>query len=119
MPSPTKLTGDVSADTAAAIQFLLETAGKPIYTALQEKHSNEHSALFELATKSSLLMMLYQPGDSTGTSLATAIEKASKKAKLESTVWKSLIEKIQNGETKADVSTEIKQFQSRVAAAIR
>lgn len=119
VPSPTKLTGDVSADTAAAIQFLLETAGKPIYTSLQEKHSNEHSALFELATKSSLLMMLYQPGDSTGTSLATAIEKASKKAKLESTVWKSLIEKIQNGETKADVSTEIKQFQSRVAAAIR
>ena len=118
VPPPAKLTDDASADTAAAISFLLETAGKPIYNSLQEKHGDAHSALFELATKSSLLMLLYQPGDSTSESFASAIERAANKANLEASVWKPLVDKIQNGETKAAVSTEIKQFQSRVAEAI-
>ena len=118
VPAPSKLTDDASADTAAAIQFLLETAGKPLYNSLQKSHGDEHAALFELATKSSLLMMLYQPGDSTSTSFASAIERAAKKAKLETEVWKPLTDKIQNEEPQAKVSAEIRDFQARVAKAI-
>ena len=118
VPAPSKLTDDASADTAAAIQFLLETAGKPLYNSLQKSHGDEHAALFELATKSSLLMMLYQPGDSTSTSFASAIERAAKKAKLETEVWKPLTDKIQNEEPQAKVSAEIGDFQARVAKAI-
>lgn len=119
VPAPEKLSGDATEDTAAAIHFLLESAGKPVYNSLQSKHGDEHAALFELATKSSLLMMLYQPGDSTGESFATAIERAAQKAKLATDVWKPLTDKIQAKATQAAVSKEIKQFQSRVAAAIK
>lgn len=119
VPRPEKLSGDASADTAAAISFLLETAGKPLYSSLEEKHGSKHAALFELATKSSLLMVLYQPEDSTSKSFAAAIETAAKKATLETDVWKPLVDKIRNGDTKEIVGKEIKRFQSQVATTIK
>ena len=119
VPAPSKLTDDASADTAAAIQFLLKTAGEPIYKSLESQHGTEHAALFELATKSSLLMLLYQPGDSMGASLAVAIERSVKKAKLDQGVCKPLVDKINNKDTPAKIRLEVQQFQTRVAAAIK
>ena len=119
VPAPSKLTDDASADTAAAIQFLLKTAGEPMFKSLESQHGTEHAALFELATKSSLLMLLYQPGDSMGASLAVAIERSVKKAKLDQGVCKPLVDKINNKDTPAKIRLEVQQFQTRVAAAIK
>lgn len=118
VPRPEKLTGDVESDTAAAIQFLLDTAGKPIYNTLQENYGDQHSALFELATKSTLLTMLYVPGDSTSQSFSAAIERAATKAQLEESVWLPLVKKVNAKSKQEEVAAEIQRFQKRVAVAI-
>lgn len=114
VPPPGPLTDDASADTASAIQFLLDTAGKPIYMSLEEKHGNESAALFELGTKTTLLSMLYQPGDSTSESFANAIERAARKASLEPTVWKPLVAKTVNGAPTDEVRQAVKDFQTHM-----
>ncbi len=118
VPAPDKQTDDVNTDTAAAIEFLLNKAGKPIYKSLQENHGEDHSALFELAVKSTLLSMLYEPGDSTSEAFATAIRRSAKNASLDEAVWKALTDKVMKQADQAMVTSEIKQFQQRVAQAI-
>ncbi|MEP3480599.1 MAG: hypothetical protein ABJZ55_15220 [Fuerstiella sp.] len=116
VPAPGPLTDDVSADTASAIQFLLNTAGKPIYNSLQEKHGDASSALFELGTKSTLLSMLYQPGDSTSESFASAIERAALKAQVDPTIWKSLVTLVSGKAPVTEVRAEIKRFQKQMSS---
>lgn len=118
VPHPDKLTDDANADTAAAIQFLLVKAGKPIHNSLQQKYGDEQAALFELATKSTLLSMLYQSGDSTGQSIASAIQRAATKAGLEKSTCTPLVELVSNKSPQKDVVAEVQNFQKRVADAI-
>jgi hypothetical protein len=119
VPPPGKLTDDVNADTASAIHYLLDTAGKPVYNSLQDQHGDVHSGLFELATKSTLLTMLYQPGDSTSKSFSAAIKRSAAKAGLGDEVWKPLTDLIDEDASAENVSKEIQQFQKRVVAAVQ
>lgn len=118
VPRPSKLTDDANADTASAIHFLLNTAGKPIYSSLEQSHGEDHSALFELATKSTMLTMMYEPNNSTSEAFATAIKRSAQKAQLAEAIWKPLTDKVNGGSTQKEVITEIKLFQQRVASAI-
>ena len=118
VPAPGPLTDDSIADTAAAIAFLLDTAGKPIYNSLQAEHGDESSALFELGTKSTLLLLLYQPGDSTSEAFASAIERSAGKASLDSSVWQPLVEKVGQGESSENVRSAIQEFQQQMTKAL-
>jgi len=118
VPPPGPLTDDVAGDTAAAIAFLLNTAGKPIYNALQEKFGDVEPALFELATKSTLLSMLYEPGDATSKSFAEAIERAATQAGLDREVWKPLVDLVNSKATQDNVREEIKILRGRVSQAL-
>ena len=118
IPAPDKLTGDVNADTAAAIEFLLSGAGKPVFNDIQNRFGNEQAALFELAIKSTLLTFLYQPGDSMSQSLATAIKRSAVQADLEESIWQPLLSMVQEEATRAELSDAVKNFQMKVAGAI-
>ena len=59
VPDLPRLEGDTAGDTAAAMHYLLDTAGKPIWRQLEAKHDATHGALFELGIKLELLRMLY------------------------------------------------------------
>jgi len=116
VPAPKPVTDDTTADTATAIHFLLDTAGKPIYNALQAKHGDASSAMFELGTKSTLLSMLYQPGDSSSQSFASAIERSALKANLNAEIWQPLVTMVASNSPVAEVRAEIKRFQKEMSS---
>src|SRR5262245_17343480 len=86
-PLPAK-TGEKSEDSASILLFVLRTAGPPIQKALEEKYGAPHARLFELATRSGLLLMLYVPGDSTGATIADVIDRDGPLAHLPEPLWK-------------------------------
>ena len=116
VPAPGPLTDDTSADTASAVQFLLDTAGKPIYNELADKHGDASSALFELGTKSTLLSIMYQPGDSSSKPFASAIQRSARKAELDQAIWQPLVTKIAGKATVDEVHAEIERFQKHMSS---
>ncbi len=119
VPAPKALTENAADDTTAAISFLLQDAGKPIYNSLQEKYGDASSALFELATKSTLLSLLYQPGDSTSESLSSAIQRSASKANLDPAIWQPLVEMISAKASIDEVRDSIKTFQDQVSTFVK
>ena len=56
-PLPESTKGGAS-DSAAALRYVLKTAGEPIGAHLAKEHGGGHAKLFELSTKSSLLLLV-------------------------------------------------------------
>lgn len=115
VPAPDPLTEDSNSDTASAIHFLLETAGKPLHSTLAAKYGEDSSALFELGIKTTLLSMLYQPGDSTSQSFAVAIESAARKANLDSQVWQPLVSGIGAKAPTDEIRHQVKTFHEHMS----
>jgi hypothetical protein len=93
--------------TKPAFNFLLGAAGQEIGRELARRQSADQAALFELAVKSNLLLVLYQPGSSTTGAIAAAIERAGPRANLPATLWQPLLETLTAQASLADVRTAV------------
>ena len=79
-PLPAKV-GDRVKDSAAVMHYLINTTGNPIGSVLAKNHGPEHAAIFEIALKSNMLLILYGPGESTANTIAGVIRSRSANAK--------------------------------------
>lgn len=64
-PLPAK-SGTMPETMADVIHYLIQGDGWAVGQALSDKFDTDHGRLFEVAVKSGLLMILYQPGDDSG-----------------------------------------------------
>jgi hypothetical protein len=94
LPQPPVVGSDETANSAEAIHYLLDVAGKPIGSTLASKHSPAHAAAFELGMKLTLLNLLYLPDDDLGQGLGSVCERLSIKAGVSDAAIRPLITKI-------------------------
>ena len=65
--------GDKIDDKASTLVYLLNTTGNPIGGILGRNYGADHAAIFEIALKSNILLMMYGPGESTSNTIANVI----------------------------------------------
>jgi hypothetical protein len=115
VPEMPARTGDRTKDSAAAIQYLIKQAGEPIGKTLRDKYDVAHAALFEMAAKSQLLLLLYAPGDSLGTSLVTVIRRNAPRADLPENLWKPVADKVEAAATFDQVKAAVTRMHADVS----
>lgn len=92
-----------------AFDYLVRT-GQRIGPEITKQHGAEDAALFEVALKSNILMLLYLPDSQAGHSVAAAIAQAAPKAKLPDELWKPLVEALNKQVPQSDVRAAIKKM---------
>jgi hypothetical protein len=94
-PFPAKAASS-SASSADMIHYLIQGEGAALGTALARKYNDAHGALFEVAVKSNLLILLYGPGDSLGRSIADVIKSRLTKIHLPENLWGNVVTLVNN-----------------------
>jgi hypothetical protein len=105
---------DKSKANADALGYLLKDAGAPIAEKLGSTYGADLSALFEVAVKSNLLLMLYSPGEQEGKTIADLIRRRAPDAKLPEELWRDVPTKIAAGAYFDDVKSAVAKMQSDV-----
>ena len=100
---------DKSLASQQVINYLVVN-GQRIGRELSKQHGPEQSALFEVALKSNILLLLYTPGASAGNSIAAAITRAAPQAKLPDELWKPLIEALGKQAPQTDVRAAVRKM---------
>jgi hypothetical protein len=77
--------------------------GQRLSGALATTHGPDHAGLFDVALKSNLLIMGYEPGSRATAELASAISQASRKTVLSSDLWQPLLKAIADRAPAAEV----------------
>lgn len=93
-PRPADDKVDPHADKA--LEYLFDQ-GQSIGRHLAAQHGDDHAALFELALKSNILLVLYQPGAPVVKSLSATINQAGERAKLPAELWQPLVKLLDEG----------------------
>ena len=94
-PFPAKSAKTAEA-TADLIHYLIQGDGALIGAALARKYDDEHGTLFEVAVKSNLLILLYDPGDSLGQSIAGLIKTRLGSIGLPARLWTGVVTLVDN-----------------------
>jgi len=99
---------------ADVLGYLLRDAGAPIAEKLGSTYGADHAALFEVAVKSNLLLLLYSPGEQEGKTIADVIRRRAPDAKLPEQLWRDVPAKVAAGAYFDDVKTAVAKMQSDV-----
>ena len=102
-----------NAQTDNAMEYLF-TQGQSIGRHLAARYGDDHAALFELAVKSNILLVLYQPGAPAVKALAAAIDPAAQRAKLPSELWQPLLKLLDDGAPAKEVRDAVFQLHADV-----
>jgi hypothetical protein len=81
-----------TATMADVIHYLIQGDGWAIGTALVNHYDKGHGLLFEVAVKSNLLMLLYQPGNDSG--IGNIVKSRCEELKLPPPLWMPLVQAI-------------------------
>lgn len=95
--------------TDPALDYLFKK-GQEIGVALAKNGGPDHAALFEVAVKSNILMVLYKPGSPTTQAIGTAIERAGERAKLPATLLHPLVDVLAAKGTITEVRKAVKEL---------
>jgi hypothetical protein len=96
------VSGSTPPSTDPAIDYLL-TEGQAIGRELMAKFGPDHAALFEVAVKSNVLLVVYQPDAPIVEKIALSIGQAGRTAELPATLWQPLLDALAAKESVADV----------------
>lgn len=107
LPSLPARTGDRVKDSASVMHYLITTTGNPIGSVLVKSYGAEHSAIFEVALKSNMLLILYGPGESTAKTIAGVIRSRAANAKYMNGMTAKLLQLIDQQATFEQVKAEL------------
>jgi len=107
LPALPSKTGDKIKESAAAMNYLINTTGNPIGGMLVRSHGGEHGAVFEVALKSNMLLTLYGPGESTANTIAGVIRSRAANAKFLNGMTAPLLLLIDRKASYNEVKTEL------------
>jgi hypothetical protein len=108
LPEPAAA-GDTSLGSRQVIDYLL-AQGQRIGGELAKRYGPEQAALFEVALKSNILLLLYSPGSDATNSIAAAISRAAPQAELPDVLWWPLIERISRKDSLEEIRTSVRQM---------
>ena len=108
---PAESEGD--ATSRQVLSYLLDQ-GKQIGGDLATDHGADHAALFEVAMKSNLLLVLYKPGSSVVDHLSTAIAVGAPRANLPPELSRPLLDMLASGSSPATVRAAVRRMHADV-----
>jgi hypothetical protein len=108
LPEPAS-SGENSPASRQVINYLV-ASGQRIGRDLSKQHSLQESALFEVALKSNILLLLYTPEGSAGNSIAAAISQAAPQAKLPPELWQPLVTALTTRAPLSDVRAAVRKL---------
>ena len=94
IPKMRPLTGERPKDFASALGYLLREGGPRISRGLRRyRNGDEYAAIFELGTKSSILVLIYagDPNDNTVKGTCAAMQRLGKQSTIPSHLWKPIV----------------------------
>jgi hypothetical protein len=112
LPEPGPSEGEGTASRRVLNYLVIQ--GQQIGRDLTNKHGPSHAALFEVALKSNLLLVLYVPRSSSTDAIATAINKAAPLAQLPADLWRPLLDMLANRAEPVNVRRAVVNFHTEV-----
>ena len=110
LPALPDRTGNKVENSATALHYLLARTGNPIGSILREKLGPAHAAIFEIALKSNILLMLYGPGEKEGGTIAGVVRARTGDAGLPDAMTDKLLRLIDQQASYAEVKAEVFQI---------
>jgi hypothetical protein len=112
LPAP----ANAAESSAASPQVLnyLSVEGRRIGRDLSAAYGANHAALFEVALKSNLLILLYSPRSTTVEAISAAIRRAAPQAGLPTELWQPLVDLLGKDSSINDVRTAERKLHSDV-----
>lgn len=107
LPALPPRTGDKIKDSASVMHYLISATGNPIGSMLVRSHGAEHAAVFEVALKSNMLLILYGPGESTANTIADVIRSRTANATFLNAMTAPLLRLIDRKAPYEEVKTEL------------
>ena len=117
VPPLPEMSGEKPARLAAAMHYVLQTAGRSLASQLRQKYGTTSVATFECGSKSMLLAALYAPGDSTALAAAQAVERSATTAGFNPAIFQPLLSSVRNAEPNRTVVDHVFALDSKIAAA--
>ena len=108
LPEPAAAS-DTTLASRQVIDYLVAN-GQRIGPELSKQYGAEQSALFEIALKSNILLLLYSPDTSAGGSVAAAISQVAPKAKLPAELWQPLVDVLNKKATQSEVRAAVRKM---------
>jgi len=99
---------------AAVINYLIKGDGWSSGEAIVKKFGREHATLFEIAVKSNLGLVMYQPGDDHG--IANVLKKRAEEIKLPAELWTPTVTAMTEKRPQKEVQAAIAKMHEEVAA---
>ncbi len=97
-----------------AIHYLIEGGGAETGRALSRKFGKEAGLLYEVAVKSNLLLLLYEPGDDQG--IGGVIKSRMSEAGLPESLWMGVVNAIDNKASEAELKDAVLKMHEEVAS---
>jgi len=107
LPSLPARKGNRVEDSASVLNYLLNQTGNPIGNILAKSYGPEHAAVFEVALKSNILLMMYGPGESTTNTIANVIRNRSANPTFLGTMTAALLKLIERQASYEEVKAEL------------
>lgn len=104
-----------AASSADLVHYLIAGDGAKLGSALAGKYGEEHSILFEVGVKSTLLILLYGPGDKNGMAIAEVVTNRLDKIKLPRHLWTGLVTLVKNRRSQDEVKSAVFKLHKDVA----
>lgn len=101
---------------AAVIQYLIKGDGWSTGEAIFKKFGREHATLFEIAVKTNLGLVMYQPNDDHG--IANVLKKRAEEIKLPPELWTPVVAAMNDKRPQKDVQAAIAKMHENVAATL-
>jgi hypothetical protein len=105
LPEPAP-SDDGSPADVAAIDYLFEQ-GQQVGRELARRYGPDHAALLEMAVKSNILLVLYEPGASATDAISSAITGAASRAGIPAELFEPLLTALADEAPRADVSQAV------------
>ncbi len=112
LPEPAAA-GEADGGTRRVHDYLFQQ-GQRIHRELSERYGADHAALFEVAVKSNVLLVLYAPGSSVVEPLAGSIRTAGEQGELPSEFWQPLLDTMADQSPPAAVRLAVSQMHTNV-----
>jgi hypothetical protein len=111
-PAKASTTAQSSADI---IHYLIKGDGAEVGVALSRKYDEEHGILFEVAVKSNLLILLYEPGDNLGKTIAEVIRTRLQSINLPENLWGGVVTLVNDKASPDDVKKGVFKMHKDIA----
>lgn len=112
LPTPAP-PSDTNPASKQVMNYLL-VDGQRIGRELTQRSGVETAALFEVAIKSNVLLLLYAPGSAEGATIADAVSDAAPRAKLPGDLWKPLVDALDRQLPASDVRLAVQKMHTDV-----